>query len=269
MSRRKATAVARSESLLEEEEIGTLARELARAYAFMARFYRDQLELPAPEAEARARGADVSETDAAEDEARIRTQPADQVSWWELTHLAERDPSAVAAVWSRLKAEARDELASGHRTALALEWDGRPWGRAQFLAIRDGFRETWPPQNAIEAALLDTAAHCFADYLEWSEHYHRQASTEAEAQEAQLKRNGAWRPSHVSTSAAIEQTATMAERAHTRFLRTLKALHELRRLAPTVYVGTAGQINVGTQQVNLSGVSPAAKAGGDVVPGTE
>lgn len=252
MSRRTATTPAHAESLMEEKEIGSLARELARAYRQMADFYRDQLELPPLEAEAKARGADYSATEAAEDHARIRERPADQVSWWDLSRLAERDPAAAAAAWSRLKAEARDELASGHRTALALEWDGRPWGRAQFLAIRDDFRASWPPQNAIEAALLDTAAHCFADYLECSEHYHRLASTDAEGQEAQLRRNGAWRPSHVSTSAAIEQTATMAERAHTRFLRTLKALHELRRLPPAVYVGTAGQVNVGAQQVNVA-----------------
>ncbi len=261
MSRTKATAPASAASLLAEGEIGSLARELASAYRQMAAFYRDQMELPAPEAEAKARGADDSETEAAEDHARIQEWPADQVSWWDLTRLADRDPSAAGAAWSRLKAEARNELASGHRTALALEWDGRPWGRAQFLAFRDGFRDSWPPQNAIEAALLDTAAHCFADYLECSEHYHRQASTEAEAQTAQLHRRGAWRPSHLSMAAAMEQSATMAERAHTRFLRTLKALHELRRSTPAVFVGTAGQVNVGTQQVNLSGESCAPDAG--------
>jgi hypothetical protein len=37
------------------------------------------------------------------------------------------------------------------------------------------------------------------------------------------------------------------------FLRTLRALQELRRYAPTVVVQSAGQVNVGAQQVNVAG----------------
>jgi hypothetical protein len=44
----------------------------------------------------------------------------------------------------------------------------------------------------------------------------------------------------------------MAERYHGRFLRTLKALRDLRRYAPTVIVKRAGQVNVGGQQVNVA-----------------
>ncbi len=65
---------------------------------------------------------------------------------------------------------------------------------------------------------------------------------------------------------AIEQSAKMAERAHTRFLRTVKMLHELRRLSPTVYVGNAGQINVGSQQVNVANAGPKASTVGEDLP---
>ncbi|MDP8908725.1 MAG: hypothetical protein M3N47_06325, partial [Chloroflexota bacterium] len=190
MTRRKATAPVDADALMAKEEIGSLAHELARAYAEMATFYRDQMDLPASQAEASARGADDSAIEAAEDQARIAARPPDQLSWWDFTRLAERDPAAMAAAWSRLKAKARDELGSGHRTARALEWNGRPWERAQFLAIRDSFRESWQPQNGIEAALLDTATHSFADYLEWSEQLHALASTEAEGYKLRLKREG-------------------------------------------------------------------------------
>ena len=64
-----------------------------------------------------------------------------------------------------LKAAARDELDSGHRTARALDWDGRPWDRARFLAIRDSFRADYEPRPGIETALVDLAAEAFGDYL--------------------------------------------------------------------------------------------------------
>jgi hypothetical protein len=259
----------RSEATLTELEVGTLARELAQAYDHMARYYHEQYELSVDDADRRARGLDSSPTERAADVDRIAARPADQVSWWDLTRLAERDPAAMAAVWTRLKAAAQDDLVSGHRTARALEWQGRPWQRAQYLAIRDGFHASWPPQNGIEAALLDTAAHCFADYLQWSERLHLQAGTDAKDEEDRLKRDGYWLPPRVSIAEAIEHSATMAERAHTRFLRTLKSLHELRRLTPAVFVGTAEQVNVGMQQVNLGRQSPVPEPGEEAVPVTE
>jgi hypothetical protein len=102
---------------------------------------------------------------------------------------------------------------------------------------------------------LDTAAEAFGDYLEWSEHLHMQASTEVESERHRLEHDGGWSPPRLGMAEAIEQSAKMAERAHTRFLRTVKMLHELQRSAPTLFVGQAGQINVGTQQVNVGTTS--------------
>ena len=42
------------------------------------------------------------------------------------------------------------------------------------------------------------------------------------------------------------------ERFHAIFLRTLKALRDLRRQVPGVVVQSAGQISVGQQQLNVS-----------------
>jgi hypothetical protein len=232
-------------------EVDSLAGELARAYRQMAAFYRDQLELTGPKADQRARGLDHSPDEAAADAARIWERPPDQVSWYDLNRLAERGPDAAVGAWKRVRAAARDELTSGHRTAQALEWQGRPWGRARFLAVRDSFRASTPPQSGFEAALMDTAAEAFSDYLEWSEHLHMQSSTEADTERNRLERDGYWSPPRLSMADAIDQSSRMAERVHTRFLRTVKALHEVRRLAATIYVGHAGQVNVGSQQVNI------------------
>ena len=52
---------------------------------------------------------------------------------------------------------------------------------------------------------------------------------------------------------AIEQAMAMGDRFNRIFLRTLRALRDLRRYAPTVVVQNAGQVNVGGQQVNVAG----------------
>lgn len=241
------------------DEVGSLARELASAYKQMAAFYRDHLDLLGPEADARARGLDDTDDDAADDRQRILERPADQVSWFDLTRLAERSPEDAGGAWARIRTEARRELASGHRTAQALEWRGGPWQRARFLAIRDSFRETTPPQSGIESALVETAAEAFGDYLEWSEHLHMQVSTEATSERTSLERHGEWSPVRLSYAEAIEQSAKMAERAHKRFLQTVKLLHDLQRTAPTLYVGQADQINLAQHQVNVSGSTSARR----------
>src|SRR5680860_956095 len=234
------------------DETGALASELARAYRRMAAFYRDQLGMTGPEADQRARGQDDTPDQAAADLERIRQSPPDQVSWFELTRVVERDPDAATALWRDIKAAARDELASGHRTAQALDWDGRPWERARFLAIRDSFRTDTAPRQGMEAALVDMAAEAFSSWLQLSEHFQMMEGTEADLERATLERNGRWKPPHQSVAEHTERMEQMAERAHLRMLRTVWALSDLRRVGSPVYVSRAGQVNVGQQQVNLA-----------------
>ncbi len=266
---RQSSAVQRSEPdapvLLAQNETDALAREMANAYRRMAAFYRDQMKFTGPSADKCARGTDNLEQEAAEDRQRILERPFDQVTWWDLVRLAEQNPGDAQVVWIRIREEAQCELASGHRTAQVLEWRGEPFQRARFLAIRDSFRGSTPLQNGIEAALIDTAAEAFGDYLEWSEHFHMQVSSEVESERHQLEHEGGWNPPRLSMADAIEQSSRMAERAYTRFLRTIKMVHELRRTSSSIYVGSAGQINLGQQQVNVAASpSPPNTVGQDL-----
>jgi hypothetical protein len=233
-------------------EAGSLANELAHSYQQMSDFYRDQMKLSPGDADQAARGLDQTPEQALEDLVRIRERVPDQVTWGDLQRLVNYDPDEMVAAWAHLKAEAREELRSGHRTARALEWNGRPLDRVRFLAIRDSFRDTTPPRNGVEAALVEIAAEAFTDYLQWSEQVHTQAGSEAATERDSLERHGSWSPARLSTAEAIEQSAKMAERAHKRLLQTIKMLHDLQRTSTTVYVGTAAQVNVGQQQVNLA-----------------
>jgi hypothetical protein len=216
-------------------EVSPLASELAHAYGRLVRFYREQLELSGPEADARARGADDTPDKAAADLARIRERPPDQVSWFDLTRVVERDPATASDLYQEIRAAAREEWVSGHRTARALDWDGTPWQRARFLAIRDCFRADYQPRPGIESALVDLASEAFGDYLEWSEAVHRQASTEADIERNDLERYGKWKPQRLFSAEAMAESARMAEAAHARFLRTIAALEA--RWAVPVHAG--------------------------------
>jgi hypothetical protein len=59
-----------------------------------------------------------------------------------------------------------------------------------------------------------------------------------------------WQPSKVSVAEAMEQSAAMMDRFNRLFLRTLRALRDLRRYP--VIVQNAQQVNVADRQVNVA-----------------
>jgi len=201
----------------------------------------EQLDL---QADARARGKNDPES-----AGRTVASPPDQVSWLGLSTLIEHDPESGWATWVRIKSEARAELGSGHRAAMAFQWDDSPWERARFLAIRQAFIEEWQPRGGIESTLIDQMAQAHTAYLFWMTRAHVLTVTEGKQEDDKLKRDGYWQPPRVDTAAALDQAAAMADRFHRLFLRTLRAL---RRYTPPLVVQNVEQLNVGGQQVNVS-----------------
>jgi hypothetical protein len=232
-----------------DAELGVVARRLAAAYEANIRWRMKELKESAEEADRRTLAADDAEA-----QLRALGEPADEVSWYTLSPLIEADPKAGWAVWERVKAEAYDELVSGHRAALALCWDDSPWQRAQFLAIRQAFIDEWQPRGGIELTLIDQMAQAHGLYLHWIERAHTQASLEASSFDRQISQNGRWKPRQISAAESLDQSTAMAERWQKLFVRALRALRDLRRHAPPVVLaGPGSQVNVGAQQVNTTG----------------
>lgn len=241
-----------STSAKASSEIGSLAAELGRAYSRQVAFYRDLLRLTPEEAGLKALGLDHMTGAAVSELHRIRELPPDQVSWFDLNRLGNHDPDECIRVWEELKSKARDELDSGHRTAKALEWDGTPWDRVRFLAIRNSLLEPGSPPGGAESVLIDMAAEAVTTWLELTEQLHMLLSTDGQLKKSDLDREGRWSPSHQVIREEIERTEHRVEQAHKRVLRSIKMLIDVRRLAPTVIVGHAAQVNVGQQQVNVA-----------------
>jgi hypothetical protein len=229
-------------------EASSLARELAASFRSAVEFYRDHFGCTAPEAVAK-----VGQSWPPDYEERVLSGPPDQVSWHALEHIAERNPELMAQCWERIKQAAREELESGHRAAQVMEGqDPTPWRRAQFLAIRDDLAREWRPRNGIERQMIDAMAQAQTTVFFWQEMLVTRATLDRMKQDRDVKEYGKWAPPRVSDAEAVEQAAAMVDRFNRLFLRTLRALRDLRRYAPAVIVQNAGQVNVGTQQVNVA-----------------
>jgi hypothetical protein len=233
-----------TEAINDAEEAGTLARELATAFRGMIEFCKEAYKLSPPEALAKALEASPDY------EASILNGPADQVSWIGLEYVAQQDPGKAARRWEEVKGEALAELRSGHRAAKAMEGYGTHcWARAQFLAVRRDLMEAWQPRNGVERLLIDTMAQAQTAQLYWLELLTLRCSTDSSGPKRQ---EGRWEPVKMSDAEAVEQAAALADRFNGIFLRTLKALRDLRRQVPGVVVQNAAQVNVGQQQVNVN-----------------
>ncbi|HEV2122263.1 MAG TPA: hypothetical protein VGW38_05770 [Chloroflexota bacterium] len=225
---------------------------MAAAYREMTAIYRDRMRLSQEEAFERVTG-----TDADRMRDHLLHDEPEQIMWPGIQRLTDVDPIAAQQVWERLKRTASDELTSGHRAAAVLDYDGLPWDRARFLAIRQAFSEEWQPQGGIELALLDTLAQSHSQYLWWLERLHLMSILECQLDDPKLRRQGYWQPPRVDGAQAIAEAGAMVERFNRLFLRTLRALRDLRRYTPpSVVVQQAGQVNVGQQQVNVTGSDP-------------
>ena len=229
-------------------EAGPLAAELARAYEGTVEYYRRDLQLTGIEAIAKA-----DEPQSSDYEHRCLTCLPDQVAWRDLQELTAKDPNLAVERWEEIKQQALDELRSGHRAAKAVDAENNgPWDRARFLAIRQELADGWRARNGMERTLIDKLAVAHVAYLFWLEKMVLFSTLEPAGDNETIKDEGRWNPPRVMESEAVDQAAKMAERFDRIFVRTLRALTELRKHLPTVIVqNNAGQINVG-DRVNVS-----------------
>jgi hypothetical protein len=229
-----------------EGEALPLAQQMHAALADLIERYRRAMGLSAQEALAQVGKADTREAE------RILTLPPDQPTWLDLSRLADRDAGATARLWEEIKAAALDELRSGHRAAGAM-LASSPWERARFLAIRRELAEQWRPRGGVEWQLVEAMAQAQAAWTFWLEAMMRWAALGVGAHGRDSKDEWGRSTPRLSEGEAVERAGAMADRFNRIVLRTLRAMRDLRRYAPTVIVQSAGQVNVGGQQVNVAG----------------
>jgi hypothetical protein len=237
------------EALPEAPEAETLARELTAAYRAYVEHYRRVYKTTGTEAMAHA-----DEPGSPAYEEMLLQRPADEVSWHDLQYVAERDPERMTQGWEKIKQVALHEVQCGHRAAIVLEGAvTQPWKRALFLALRKEISSGWQPRNGVERQLIDTMAQAQAAVLFWQERLFLWATTDPVNEKKEDRERAGWLPPRVSASEAVDQAAAMVDRFNRMFLRTLRAFCNLRKVPLAVVVQNAGQVNVGQQQVNVTG----------------
>ena len=174
-----------------------------------------------------------------------------QFTWLDFHTLNQTDPELGLQRWSEVKEAAKQEFQSGHRAAAANEGtlSASTWQRAQFLAVRDGLAADWNPQNGIEWSLIDMMAQSYSTQLFWQERL--MCYSCLESNNKQIKENNGFLLPRVTDAQALDQAAQMVDRFNRVYMRSLRALRDLRRHAPTLIMHHVEQVNVAENQVNV------------------
>lgn len=206
-----------------DQEIGAVAREAAASYQGMVEAFKAMYKCSIQEASAKTDDLSSMAMDA------VR-RPAEQVTWFDLHNLGEHSPELALQCWQSIKKHALEELQSGHRAAKTMEVHGDQhcWDRAQFLAIRDDLATEWQPRNGVERQLIDGMAHAQTAMLSWMTTLTTYTGLESAKRKRDIREQQKWTPQRMSEADAIEQAAAMFDRFNRIFLRTLRALRDLR-----------------------------------------
>jgi hypothetical protein len=207
-------------------DIALLAREMAAAYQTRVLRYKHTLGLSTQEAAAKAeKPCPVPRV------WEIQGRPPEDVTWEDLDELQSRDPELALRRCKEVQEAAREAVRSGALAAAYADTDpshSRAWPQAEFLAIRAELADGWQPRNGIERQLLDQMAMAQAAMFFFQRCLFGRA-----------------------TAGIDEEAGAMVERFQKVFVRAQRALFDLRKAPPAVFVQNAGQVNVAAQQLNM------------------
>lgn len=186
----------------------------------------------------------------------IETKPAAEIGWRELSAVGADDPERSAALWRKICQAATDERAGHYRAAVTVGADKTPMNLARFYVLRRQLADQWAPRNGIEENLLDQLAQA-----EWMREYWTRTQVQRITEDSERDRRefdelrekevnyryGTWTPPRQTDAEAQERAAIEIDRWHRIYVRTLRALGNMRRY--NVVINNAGQVNVAEKQI--------------------
>jgi len=239
----------------EVAEAGSFADRMAQAYFNQIEFC--QMAYKESRQEAMDRQAEPIPDHYRE---KILNGPPSRVSWMGLVHLTDENPALAAQRWEEIRQAAKDELRTGHRAAMAVEtWGGHPWERARFLAVRDGLAEQWHPSSGMEWQMIDQIAQAYTQGEKWQVVLSKRLTLECDTNDVHIDENNGkhvWFSPRQREADAIEQATAMVDRFNGIYLRTLRAMRDLRRYSNPIHIENAGQVNIAEKQVNFGQAGP-------------
>jgi hypothetical protein len=183
---------------------------------------------------------------------QARRVAPEQLSEFELRALLVRDPEAALTKWQACVEAAREHLRSGgHAWEAVAPLRQSLWGLAEFTALRQDLIATFQPRNALEQTLIDDLIQIQSMIEMW----YRELVNRQDVSNLSGRREPGQVP-RVDDVEAIDQALRVIRQLTDVKLRTLNALQRMRaaRGGPSpVVVREARQVNVGGQQINITG----------------
>lgn len=237
------------ETTLEDAETRQVLMEAAQSFIGTIEFYKSEFGGGKPHDEAVKEALQCHEWR----RGYVEGLSVQEITWGHMSAVGEVDIRDGLKLWTRVRETADDELESGKRGAKVAGDNTTPYSLAQYLAIRDSFADQWKPQGGIESAMIEMLAIAYSLQMYWSTVAHDRAMQAHDSQREALKRyeTGGWKSPYQSEADAVDQAHRLADGYNRQFLRVLRQLRDLRRYAPVI-IQSAGQVNVGNQQVNVS-----------------
>lgn len=183
----------------------------------------------------------------------IREKELREVTWEDLHDLAEVDTEESLRKWADIKQAAAFEFEYRAGTAASGGQGSLPMDRAVYFHLVDSLRQEWRPTGASEEVLIRSLAQAATMAETWLRVCSMQVHSYCETTEKDLIEDGSWKGPRVRDVEAQDQAMTMYDRWNRIFLRTLRALRDLRRYQVVVNA-PGGQVNIaapGGQQVNV------------------
>jgi hypothetical protein len=179
----------------------------------------------------------------------------EDVSWYAMARLEDEQPGSFATIWERIKQYARDELESGQRAASVASGDQRPISKARFLVLREKYICEWEPRNVLENQMIDAICQAQTIREYWMRLATERVAVEREIEQYWVEHNGKRSERQIDGSESAREAREEAERWDRVFIRSVRALRDLRRYSTAVIVNNqGGQVNVASdrgQQVNV------------------
>ncbi len=231
-------------SLLNANEIESITALAAKSFGRFLEAEKMKGQAPLPEGH--------YWTDSVED---ALTMSPEDLSWNAIAQFEEEHPGSFDTIWSRVKQYARNELESGQRAASVAVGNQRPIMRARFLVLREKYIREWEPRNVLEGELIDAVcqARTIRDY--WMTLATERVAVECELERYYVMQRGQRTERTIDGSQSAREAREEAERWDRVFIRSVRALRDIRRYTTAVIVNNqGGQVNVAldeSQQTNL------------------
>lgn len=189
----------------------------------------------------------------------LNAAPED-LTWNAIGQFEDENPGSFATIWERVKQYARDELESGQRAASVAVGDQRPITRARFLVLREKYIREWEPRNVLESQLIDAVCQAQTIREYWMTLATERVAVECEIERYWVEHSGKRSERRIDGSESAREAREEAERWDRVFIRSVRALRDLRRYSTAVIVNNqGGQVNVAADQSQQTNVVRKAK----------